>query len=192
MELTREAQVTEPLRASWYQWLAGYLSGLDRLDEAERAVRRALELQPGSGAFHEQLGVIEIQRGNAQAAPAAAQQEIPGVWQYVAMALARQVGSDRSAADAALKALIDLDAEGAPYQIAEVYALHNDPDETFAWLDRACSRAAGMGYRLYDPFILRCKDDPRLPPRFAKRCVCQRRLKLASEPEFLRLLPTLR
>ena len=136
--------------------------------------------------------MIEIQRGNAQAALAAAQQEIPGVWQYVAMALARQVGSDRSAADAALKALIDLDAEGAPYQIAEVYALHNDPDETFVWLDRACSRDAGIGYRLYDLFILRCKDDPRLPPRFAKRCVCQRRLKLASEPESLRLLPTFR
>jgi TolB-like protein/Tfp pilus assembly protein PilF len=165
--LTREALTTEPLRANWYNWLATYLSGLNRLDEAERAIRRAIELQPGAVSYHEQLAIIEIQRGNAQAALAAAQQEPPGPWQDIALALARQIGSDRSAADAALKTLIDKWAGAAPYQIAQVSALRNDAKETFAWLDRAwSSRDSGIAYLLYDPFILRYKDDP----RFAAFC----------------------
>ena len=167
VELTRQALATEPLRANWYQWLADYLSGLNRLDEAVRAIRRAIELQPGAAIYHEGLAAIETQRGNAQAALAAAQQEPPGGWKDVALALARQIGSDRGAADAALKTLIDKDAGGAPYQIAEVYALRNDAKETFAWLERAwSSRDGGIQYLLYDPFIRRYKDDP----RFAAFC----------------------
>jgi TolB-like protein/Tfp pilus assembly protein PilF len=165
--LTREALATEPLRARWYNWLGRYLSGLNRLDEAERASRRAIELQPGAAAYHENLTVIEIQRGNAQAALAAAQQEPSGDWQDVALALARQIGSDRTAADAALKTLIDKQAGGAPYQIAQVYALRNDAKGTFEWLNRAwSSRDAGIIYLGYDPIVRRYKDDP----RFAAFC----------------------
>jgi hypothetical protein len=144
-----------------------YLSGLQRLDEAERAIRRAIELQPAAEGFHYTLAVIEIQRGNAQAALAAAQAEPPGLWQDFALALARQIGTDRSAADAALKPLIEKDAGGAPFQIAEVYALRNDAKATFEWLDRAwSSRDAGVGLLLFDPFTLRFKEDP----RFAAFC----------------------
>jgi TolB-like protein/Tfp pilus assembly protein PilF len=167
IELTQEALATEPLRANWYSWLAAYFSALNRLDEAERAIRRAIELQPGAVSHHFGLAIIEIQRGNAEAALAAAQQEPPGIWQDNALAIARQISSDRSAADAALKTLIEKDAGISAYQIAEVYALRNDANETFAWLDRAWSnRDAGITNLLFDPFILRYKDDP----RFAAFC----------------------
>jgi serine/threonine-protein kinase len=167
IELTHQALTTEPLRADWYKWVATYLLGLNRLDEAERTDRRAIELEPATKGAYEDLTVIEIQRGNAQAALAAAQQEPSGPWQDFALALARQIGADRSAADAALKTLIDKYAGGAPYQIAQVYALRNDAQETFAWLDRAwSSRDLGITYLLYDPFILRYKNDP----RFAAFC----------------------
>ena len=48
------------------------------------------------------------------------------MWQDLAFALARQVGSDRRAADAALKVLVEKDSGVATYQIAEVYALRGD------------------------------------------------------------------
>jgi len=167
IELTREALATEPLRANWYSWLANFFSGLNRLDEAERAIRRAIELQPGAAVYHQRLAIIQIQRGNAPAALAAAVQEPPGDWRDTALALARQISADRSAADASLKTLIDKDAGSDPYQIAEVYALRNDAKETFAWLDRAWSAGdPGINYLLYDPFILRYKDDA----RFAAFC----------------------
>jgi hypothetical protein len=109
----------------------------------------------------------KIQRSNAPAALAAAQQESPGPWQDTALALARQIGADPRAADAALRTLIEKDAKIAPYQIAEVYALRNDGKATFEWLDRAwSSRDPGIANLLSDPFILRYKDDP----RFAAFC----------------------
>jgi TolB-like protein/Tfp pilus assembly protein PilF len=167
IELTREALATEPLRANWYGWLSAYLSGVNRLDEAEKAIRSAIELQPGAAPNYEQLAIVEIQRGNAQEALAAAQQGPPGNWQDIALALARQLGGDRPAADAALRTLIDKDAGVAAYQIAEVYALRGDANETFAWLDQALSNHdSGITNLLYDPFIARYKNDP----RFAAFC----------------------
>ena len=165
--LTREALASEPLRDDWYSNLALYLFGFNRLDEAERAIRRAIDLQPVAPIYHETLASIEIQRGNADAALAAAQQEPPGVWQDVALALARQIGVDRSAADSAVRTLIAKDAGTSAYQIAEVYALRGDANETFVWLERAwTSRDPGIATLLFDPFILRYKDDP----RFAAFC----------------------
>jgi thioredoxin-like negative regulator of GroEL len=143
---------------------------LGRLDEAAQAIRTAIELQPGAVSFFEQLAIIEIQRGDAEAAMAAARQEpASGGWQEIALALALQIGADRAAADVALKTLVDKGANDAPYQIAQVYALRNDADNTFAWLDRAwTSRDPGIGQLLYDPFIVRFKGDLRFAA-FCKR-----------------------
>jgi TolB-like protein len=166
--LTRRALATDPLDADWYHWLAHYLSGLDRLDEAVAASRKAIELQPAATSYHEWLTVIEVLRGNAEAALAAAQAEpASGGWQGVALAMARQIEPDRAAADAALKDLIDTRASEASFQIAEVYALRGDPDQMFVWLDHAwANRDAGIANLLFDPFILRYRHDP----RFAAFC----------------------
>jgi TolB-like protein/Tfp pilus assembly protein PilF len=167
IELTRQALTRDPLRANWYNWLAIYLLGQNRLGEAGQAVRKAIELQPTGAQYHGTLTVIEIQRGNAQEALLAAQQEPPGLAQDVALALARQIGSDRSAADAALSQLIEKDADSAAYSIADAYALRNRAKETFAWLDRALSNHdSNIPTILFDPIILRYKDDP----RFAALC----------------------
>jgi TolB-like protein/Tfp pilus assembly protein PilF len=167
IELTRQALATDPLKAERYYYLSSYFSGLNRLDEAERAIRRAIELQPVAVVYHWQLAVVEVQRGNAQAALDAAQQEARGLDQDIALTLARQIGNDRAAADAALAGLIEKDANSSAYEIAEVYALRNEVNETFAWLDRAFSnRQSDIAYLLFDPFILRYRDDP----RFAAFC----------------------
>jgi len=162
IELTRAALATEPLRSSWYEWLAMDLLGLNRLDESEAAIRKAIELQPHAEGYYQALTMIVIQRGDANAALAAAQQEPAGVWQDIALAMARQIGGDPAVADAALKNLIDKHAAIAAYNIAEVYALRSDADKTFEWLERAWSiRDPGITSLLNDPFILRYKDDPR-------------------------------
>jgi len=168
VELAREELKSDPLCASCYHWLASYLSALDRLDEAEQAIRKAIELQPSHADFYTQLTVIAIQRGDAKAALDAAQQEVEaGGWQEIALALARQISGDAVAADSALEKLIDSQGNEAGFQIAQVYALRNDPDKVFEWLDRAwANRDPGIGQLLYDPFLMRYKDDP----RFAAFC----------------------
>jgi TolB-like protein/Flp pilus assembly protein TadD len=163
IELTQQALATDPLHSRWYGWLAGYLSALNRLDEAEVAIRRAIDLQPGGVRLHFVLSEIEIRRGNAQAALAAAQQEPPGsVFRDAALVKALQSGNDHTAADAALKNLLDKGASWDPYDVAQIYAMRNDADKTFEWLDRAWSyRDPAVHYLLYDPFIGRFNNDPR-------------------------------
>ena len=116
-------------------------------------------------SYNLQLATIEIERRNAQAAltPRRNRQESAGR----AVALARQIGTDRQAADAALKVLTDKYATLVAYQIAEVYALREDSDHMFEWLDRAwASRDTGIRNLLIDPFFKRYRDTP----RFAAFC----------------------
>jgi TolB-like protein/Tfp pilus assembly protein PilF len=167
IERTRKGILTEPLRAWGYKALATYFLGLNRLDDADRAINKAIELQPASEPFRSWLTIIETQRGNAPVALEAAQQEPPGIFRDMSFAFARQIGGDRNAADTALRTLIEKQANNSAYQIAEVYALRDDPKATFEWLDRAwTNRDGGIQYLLFDPFILRYKDDP----RFAAFC----------------------
>jgi TolB-like protein/Flp pilus assembly protein TadD len=166
-DLTRQALAADPLRANSYLSLATYLQPLGRLDEAEQAIRKAIELQPAAVSNREILATIEIQRGDAKAALDAAHAEPPGPWQDIAVALASQIGTDRTAADAALNALIAKQGANDPYQIAETYALRKDPDKMFEWLQRAQTlNDPGLQQLLYDPFILPYRRDP----RFAKLC----------------------
>jgi tetratricopeptide (TPR) repeat protein len=167
IELTRQALMTEPLRAWGYKAIATYLLGVQRLDEAEVAINRAVELQPASEPYRSWLTVVETKRGNAPAALEAALREPPGIFRDMSLAFARQIGGDRKAADEALRTLIDRQGNNSAYQIAEVYALRNDAKATFDWLDRAWeNRDGGIQYLLFDPFILRYNDDP----RFAAFC----------------------
>ena len=46
VELTRKALQLNPRSADWYRWLVAYLMPLGRLDEAEQAIGKAIELQP--------------------------------------------------------------------------------------------------------------------------------------------------
>src|SRR6185312_7046208 len=162
LDLTRQALTTNPQNGSWNYALSQYLLAVGRTGEAEQALRTGIALTPQNAALYEQLAIIETLHGDAGAALKAAKQEPPGPWHDIAVALALQIGPDRAAADAALKTLIDKYADMGPYQIAEVYALRRDPDSMFQWLGHAWdSHDAGISSLLYDPLILRYKDDPR-------------------------------
>src|SRR4029077_5816136 len=54
--------------------------------------------------------------------------------------------------DAALREYIDKFHEGNAYQIAQVYAFRNQPNEAFEWLDRAyAQRDGGLPLRKWSP-----------------------------------------
>lgn len=167
VELMREALATDPLNTFDMDELQNWLAVLGRLDEAERIVRKLIELMPGSQRAFADLSYIEVLRGNAAAALAAAELEPPGRLRAAALAQARQIGTDRAAADAALKALIDGATDKSAYQIAMVYALRNDREKTFEWLERAWrNRDPALTNLLVDPFFKRFHADP----HFAELC----------------------
>ena len=156
--------------------LARILIGGGRYDEAEAALRKAVELQPAAARLHAHLTTLDVLRGNATAALQDAQLEPKGFWRDYALALARQMQSDRPAADAALQKLINENAVSGPFQIATVYGLRKEPDKMFEWLERAYTEHdPGLTQLLVTPFILNYRDDP----RFAAFC---QKLKVQLPP----------
>ncbi len=165
--LLRQAFATDPRSVDASYMLNLSLAAVGELNEAEQTLTKALVLSPDETYLHYGLVVLQVQRGMPRAALASAQNLAPGLLRNVAVAMTLYAAQDYGAADAALKTLIAKDAESSAYQIASIYALRRDPDSTFMWLDRAwTNRDPGIGFLLFDPFILRYKDDP----RFAAFC----------------------
>ena len=165
--LATSALARNPLNAFLQEWFAAYLGALGRLDEAEAAARKGVMLSAQQPLSYRELAFIEVLKGDAAAALAAARAVPPGRNQNIGIAWALQIGPDHAAADAALKDLIAKNAGDSSYQIAQVYSLRRDPDNMFKWLDLAWdNRDNGIQYLLFDPVILRYRNDP----RFAKFC----------------------
>ena len=169
LKLTRMAMVTEPLNARLYRWSGYYLLAMGRLDEAEQALAKAIELKPDGVYSHYLLATLHALRGDASAAFTAAQGEPDGYWRDVGLALAAQIGSDPAQADRLLKICIRKYSREAAFQIAEIYAMRGDPERMFAWMERArLQRDPGLQSLLYDAPLLRYRDDPRFAA-FARR-----------------------
>lgn len=162
IDLTRRALRINPLDANWYRGLAAYLMPSGRLDEARQAINKAIELEPTALYNHYMLAVVDMLRKDLPAAQKAAQAEPEGAWRDFALALVAQASPDRAAADTRLNAVVRSYPEGWAIQIAQVHAVRGEPDAMFQWLDKArVAHDPGMLLLLYDPLLLRYRDDPR-------------------------------
>ncbi|MEO5719293.1 MAG: tetratricopeptide repeat protein, partial [Chthoniobacterales bacterium] len=160
--LTQRAIALDPLRIGSHFNLATYLTALGRYDEAEAAMRQVMSLQPQSAQSYMQLSLCQILRGKPDAAVELAKKETDPFWRTYALALAHFAHGDRAEADAALKKLIDEGADDSGSQIAQVYALRQEPEKMFQWLEHAwTTHDAGVTLLLSDPFLRAYKDNPR-------------------------------
>jgi len=160
--LEQRAIALDPLRGVSHSNVAFTLTAVGRYDEAEAALRKPIELQPQSATNYIQLSRIQILRGKPGAAVELAKQETDPFWRTYALALAQSANGDRAEADAALKKLIEENADESDSQIASVYALRKEPDKMFEWLEHAWNtHDSGANELLSDPFLRAYKDDPR-------------------------------
>src|SRR3989440_10293637 len=160
--LGQRAIALEPLRGNSHHNLATYLVALGRYDEAEAALRKGIELQPQSAITYASLAIIQILRGNSGAAVELAKQETDPFWRTYALALAHFANGDRTEADAALKKLIEENADESGSQIASVYALRKEPEKMFEWLEHGgTTHDSGVAEVLYHPFLRADQDHPR-------------------------------
>jgi TolB-like protein/Flp pilus assembly protein TadD len=167
IQLEKQSIASDPANAIYHSILGEHLISAGRYDEAELALRKAIELQPQVAVVHFDWMVVALLRGQPEIASREAQLEPSGPLHDVAIALAQAASGDRSKADAALKALIDTHGEEVPFRIAAVYGYRKEPDKVFEWLERA--------YTLHDPRLIRVFADALLrpyhsDPRFAALC----------------------
>ena len=161
-EACRQALLLDPLLTNLWFNLGRITIGTGRYKEAEEAFRKGLELQPNASRFHTYLATLDILQNRPAQAIANAQLENEGFWRDYAVALVQQAQGDRSAADAALKNFIAKDSMGGAFQIAVLYAIRKESDQTFKWLDTAYdTRDSGLTQLAVTPFFLPYRDDPR-------------------------------
>ena len=166
--LQKRAIEADPVFALYHRNLASLFTTAGRLDEAERELGKAIELQPQAVEFHFALVELALLRNQPDVAFHEAQLEPAGVSHDLGVALAFAAQPDRKQeADAALDYFIQDHGEEAPFRIALVYAYRNEREKVFEWLDRA--------YALHDPRLIRLLTTPFLrpyhsDPRFTSLC----------------------
>jgi adenylate cyclase len=160
---SREAIALDPLHAPLFYNLALTLNAAGRYAEAERAARDALQRAPtDASGYHWCIAMALLLQQRFDEAEAMVAEEQDEFWQaYGRTLLAVQPGRTAPADDPLLR-LIEDHATDAAFQIAEVFAWRNQPDEAFVWLERAYEqRDPGVSEILHSPFLQRLAEDPR-------------------------------
>ena len=166
-EACRQALLVDPLLTNLWFNLGRIAIGTGRYKEAQEAFRKGLELQPNASRFHTYLATVDILQNRPAQAMANAQLENEGFWRDYAVTLVQQVQGDRSVADTTLKDFIAKDSVGGAFQIAVLYAIREEPEQMFKWLEIAYEvRDSGLTQLAITPFFLSYRDDP----RFAALC----------------------
>jgi TolB-like protein/Tfp pilus assembly protein PilF len=161
VRLARAGLALDPRNVRYHSQLFSVAMGAGQLQVAEQALRDIAVLAP-----EEPLGfaraLLAIQRHDAAAALAAARSaHTRGDGPNLIEALALQIGKDRTAADAALQALLQ-QGDSVALNIAWVYALRGERAPMFHWLERVrdLHPAQIRGLRV-DPIFKPYIDDPR-------------------------------
>lgn len=157
----------DPLTVEGNYWQFLMEASLGRLEAAAASLRKVVELEePGEADWYGgEASYLAILRGDAATARAQAERVPQSTARLRVLALATQIGSNREEADAALDRLLKADGDSrvGAYHIARVYALRGDAENMFRWLDRDLPRHGLAAHQvLYDPLLLRFRDDPRL------------------------------
>ncbi len=162
MALNRRAVELDPLYVTAWYWLGLQSWYVGRMEEAEGAFQKTLELNPGFPGSHWALCLVYLSQGKAEAALAEAEKE-KQLWANLhGRILANHALARDREADAGLGELIEKFQNEWAYQIAQVHAFRGDADQAFNWLERAyVQRDAGLTFIKGDPLLRKLESDPR-------------------------------
>jgi TolB-like protein/Tfp pilus assembly protein PilF len=141
-------------------WAVYLRSG--QYSEAEKALRRSLDISPTWGSGRYFLGIALLLQGKYQEALAAFREETLDDGQLEGSAMVYFATGHKTDSNRQLAAAIARDGASWPSGIARVYAYRGEKEQAFAWLDKAYDM---HGEDLYfikgDPLLKNLEGDPR-------------------------------
>ena len=162
LELAKRAVDRDPLYAYYYYSLSIVYFYHGDFTEAERAMRKALDLSPTADGVRGGLAYLLVHRGDAALALKELEREPNEQYRESLRPQILDALGRSSEADRALAALEAKYANQMPYEIAAVYAGRKDRDRAFSWLDRAYrQRESGLAAIRIMPEFSSIKSDPR-------------------------------
>jgi TolB-like protein len=126
----------DPLNASSYMVLNLIQLGRGRLEEAEAAIRRTLELNPLFTPAHYFLGCTLLARGEPHAALTEVLKSKLDRHRLSGSAMAYFALGRKADSDTALAQMLKTEAAHT-YFVAQIYAFRGETDEALKWLERA-------------------------------------------------------
>ena len=161
LQLARRAVDLDPLNAGSVDDLAETEFLMGRLDQAAVDGKKALALSPDvwpGPVLQSRIYVMQGRPQDALSEIALVRDDFSRAYLY---AIAYYELGQKQESDSALHRLMTKYPRGA-YQIAEVYAFRNQPNEAFDWLDRAfAQRNSGLVETKSDPLLKNLHHDPR-------------------------------
>jgi TolB-like protein len=162
IRLLNAATEIDPLNAElfWYIGNARYRS--NRLQEAEAAFRRVLEISLTVNSTHYELGRVLLARGQLREALGEMELESPdpSSGRTAGLALVYYAMGRKRDSDAAL-ALLVKESPDWPVGIAEVHAFRGETDQALKELDRAYVEKDELYLMKDDPLLKSLESDPR-------------------------------
>jgi TolB-like protein/DNA-binding winged helix-turn-helix (wHTH) protein len=154
IKLREQMVALDPLRSDSFLDLAflQYLAG--QYKDAQANLQKALDLNPQAAFGNFTGAMVFMAQGKPKQALAATEKEQSEWAKLTVQALADHALGREQDSLAALTELIGKHATGSAFQVAEVYAFRGEPDNAFAWLERA--------YEQRDTGLIMIKTDPLL------------------------------
>ncbi len=173
LEYVEYAVAADPLSPAWQYTMGRAYLDAGRTESAIRTFRTTISLSPEFSLAHYNLGVALMLDGQLIEAIETLQKEARESWRLIGLAMAfhaleksQEDGAPtQSTADATLDDLIQNYGEQSAYNIAYVYAWRDDPDQAFAWLNKAVEfNDSGIGEILSERIFGNLHDDARWIP----------------------------
>jgi TolB-like protein/DNA-binding winged helix-turn-helix (wHTH) protein/cytochrome c-type biogenesis protein CcmH/NrfG len=162
LTLDRQALELDPLNAESWEYLAENRFYAGQLDEAVADIRKALELNADTWGSPIIQSEIYLFQGRPQDALRESERIPSAVFRIRTSAMAYHALGREKESDATLRELIEKFHANAAWSIATVYALRNQRDEAFKWLDRAYAQHdGGLIFIKIDPLLKNLHGDPR-------------------------------
>jgi TolB-like protein/Tfp pilus assembly protein PilF len=152
LELRQQAIALDPLSPAKYFALGRTYFKLGRPVDAEASFRKSLELNPAGPFLHWNIALALLLHGEHQQALAEMQREPSGFARPAGLAVVYHAMGREGESAAALRDMERVHV--SPFWFAAVHAFRQEPDEAFAWLDRA--------FQAHDFYLIDMKGFPLL------------------------------
>jgi serine/threonine-protein kinase len=158
----KKATELDPLSSLTWAVLGNYLIADRQFAAAEKAARRALEIQPGSRFALGDLGIIQLLKGNPTEVLTIFGKRGGTGFSLMGVAMAEYSLGHVKESQHALDESIAKHAQDSALGIAVVYAWRGQKDQAFAWLERAFQQHdGGLSDIKNDPLLASLRGDAR-------------------------------
>ena len=162
IQMGAKAIELDPVAPGNYLSLGRTYLALSQYQNALGMINKSIAIDTALSTAHSEKSKTYLVMGKVSEAVEEAKLEPVEGWRLHSLAIAYFSLNQNIEADRLLKELIDKHTIGFAYQIACVYAMRNDKDKAFEWLEEAYrQRDNGLTRLLGEPFLKNLEKDPR-------------------------------